>query len=194
MSYQPQDFYFRKAKSEGYAARSVYKLKAIDEKYQLLRKGMQIVDLGAAPGSWTQYIMQRVGQSGKILAIDIEPLAWRPPEWVRFERSDVFSSEVESLIEGKGWDGIVSDMAPRTTGVRITDHTRSAELVWRSLTLARKGLRTGGFWIAKLLEGPTLSALRQEARTSFARVEIYRPPATRIGSTECFLIGLSFQP
>ncbi|MDW8135131.1 MAG: RlmE family RNA methyltransferase, partial [Bacteroidia bacterium] len=154
----------------------------------------QIVDLGAAPGSWTQYIVQRVGPSGKVLAIDVTPLSWTPPAWVQFEQRDVFSSEVEALIKGKSWNGIVSDMAPRTTGVRVTDHTRSAELVRRSLALAREGLQPGGFWIAKLLEGPTLSALRQEARPNFARIEIYRPPATRTGSTECFLIGLHFQP
>lgn len=194
MSYEPQDFYFRKAKSEGYAARSVYKLKAIDEKYRLLREGMQVVDLGAAPGSWTQYITQKVGPSGKVLAIDVEPLVGAVPAWVQFEQRDVFSAEVDTLIEGKGWDGLVSDMAPKTTGVRITDHIRSAELARRSLALACKGLRPGGFWVAKILEGSELAALRQEARAYFTRVEVYRPPATRAGSTECFLIGLRFQP
>ncbi|MCS7296601.1 MAG: RlmE family RNA methyltransferase [Bacteroidia bacterium] len=193
MSYTPQDFYFRQAKSEGYLARSVYKLKAIDERYHLFRAGMQVVDLGAAPGSWTQYILEKTGLEGKVLAIDLQPLSLRDNR-VEFYQGDVFDDYVEEIITRRVWSGLVSDMAPSTTGSRLTDQARSAALVQRSLILAQKGVATGGFWVAKLLEGPERASLQKAAQTLFREVFVFRPPATRKGSSECFLIGLKKLP
>lgn len=193
MSYQPQDPYFRRAKAEGYLARSIYKLQAIDQKYGLLRAGMRVIDLGAAPGSWSQYLLEKVGASGEVLAIDLQPIRLAAPN-LRSLQVDVFSAEVEELLSERQWDGLVSDMAPATTGHRPTDQARSAALVERSLALAESAVRPGGFWIAKLLEGPDLTPLRQKAAQVFQTVHVYRPPATRKGSTECFLIGLRRRP
>lgn len=189
MSYDPQDWYFRQAKAEGYLARSVYKLQAIDKRYRVLCPGMRVIDLGAAPGSWSQYAIEKVQPQGEVLAVDLLPLRYAHPK-LRFHQIDVFSPEIEKLLAEKEWSGILSDMAPATTGSRPTDQARSAALVERSLFLAQRFVASKGFWIAKLLEGPDLPRLHRAARDVFMEVHIFRPPATRKGSTECFLIGL----
>ncbi|MCS7153176.1 MAG: RlmE family RNA methyltransferase [Bacteroidia bacterium] len=193
MTYIPEDYYFRRAKKEGFLARSVYKLQAIDEKYHLLKKGMWVVDLGAAPGSWSQYVLAKVGPEGKVFAIDIQPIKLSAPNLHAY-LLDVFSQEVEALLASASFDGLLSDMAPATTGSRLADQARSAALVARSLFLAEKYLRPNGFWVAKLLEGPAREELTQKARTIFQTVHVFRPPATRKGSSECFLIGLKKRP
>ncbi|MCX7606057.1 MAG: RlmE family RNA methyltransferase [Bacteroidia bacterium] len=188
MSYKLRDPYFRRAKEEGYLARSVYKLQEIDVRYKLLRPGIHVIDLGAAPGSWTQYVIQKGGPTARVFAVDIQPLRWSSPQ-VEFLQMDVFSSQVERDVEERKCDGLLSDMAPATTGSRATDQVRSAMLVHRSLQLAFLGVRPGGFWVAKLLEGPERETLLREAQALFADVHVYRPKSTRKGSTECFLVG-----
>ncbi len=192
-SYEPQDSYFRRARAEGYLARSIYKLQEIDQRYQLLRPGMTVVDLGAAPGSWTQYLLQKVGPTGKVIALDLQPVHVRTSNLIVYQ-IDVFSEATEKLLDKFAVDGVVSDMAPATSGQRVVDQTRSAALVARTLALARLWIRPGGFWVAKLLEGPALSALLSQARELFGQTHIFRPKATRKGSTECFLIGKKRKP
>ncbi|MCS6895021.1 MAG: RlmE family RNA methyltransferase [Bacteroidia bacterium] len=189
MKYEPHDSYFHRAKAEGYLARSVYKLEAIDAKYHLVAPGMHVVDLGAAPGSWSQYLLAKVGPQGRVLAVDIQEVRLRADN-LEFQQMDVLAAEIENFLAGKIWHGLVSDMAPATTGNRCTDQARSAALVERSLYLAQRFLQRGGFWVAKLLEGPERAPLTRAAQQIFERVHIFRPPATRKGSTECFLIGL----
>ncbi len=192
-SYEPHDPYFRRAKAEGYLARSIYKLQEIDQRYQLLRPGMTVVDLGAAPGSWTQYLLQKVGPTGKVIALDLQPIQVRAPNLITYQM-DVFSEATEKLLDKLSVDGIVSDMAPATSGQRIVDQARSAALVTRTLALARLWIRPGGFWVAKVLEGPDLALLLSQAKELFSQTHIFRPKATRKGSTECFLIGKKRQP
>jgi 23S rRNA (uridine2552-2'-O)-methyltransferase len=187
-NYDPRDPYFRRAKAEGYLARSVYKLQEIDARYRLLRPGMTVVDLGAAPGSWTQYLLQKLGPTGKVYAIDLQPIQVQAPILTLYQ-VDVFAPEIEALIAALSVDGIVSDMAPFTTGQKIVDQTRSAALVERSLHLATRWVRPGGFWVAKILEGPDLPHLLTQARATFAQAHVFRSKATRKSSTECFLIG-----
>ncbi len=192
-SYDPHDPFFRRAKAEGYLARSIYKLQEIDQRYHLLRAGMTVVDLGAAPGSWTQYLLQKVGPTGKVIALDLQPILIQAPNLIVFQM-DIFSDETEKLADKHSVDGVISDMAPSTSGQRIVDQARSADLVARTLALAKVWIRPGGFWIAKLLEGPALSTLLSHARALFTQVHILRPKATRKGSTECFLIGKKRKP
>ena len=192
-SYKPQDSYFRRAKAEGYLARSIYKLQEIDRRYQLLRPGMTVVDLGAAPGSWTQYLLQKVGPTGKVIALDLQPVQVRASNLLAHQ-IDVFSEVTEKLLDELSVDGVVSDMAPATSGQRVVDQARSAALVVRTLALARLWIRPGGFWVAKLLEGPALPDLLAQANELFDQTHIFRPKATRKGSTECFLIGKKRKP
>ncbi|MGQ9864556.1 MAG: SAM-dependent methyltransferase [Bacteroidia bacterium] len=187
-SYDPLDPYFIRAKKEGYLARSVYKLKEIQEKYRLLATGQSVVDLGAAPGSWSQYVAQQVGSEGKIYAIDLQPLRFSMPQ-VQFFQVDVFCSQVDLLLEDAVWDGVVSDLGPLTSGAKEVDHLRSVALARRSLSLALKGVRKGGFWVAKVFEGSKFPGLRQEAQKHFRRLSAFRPKATRASSREIYLIG-----
>lgn len=189
MRYEPRDPYFRQAKAEGYLARSVYKLIEIDKRYRLLSPGLSVIDLGAAPGSWSQYLVERVGPTGQVVAIDRLPIEFRAPN-LQVLQLDVYAPELEGLLAKQSWDGLLSDMAPATSGIRFTDQSRSAALVERSLELAKRLVRKGGFWVAKLLEGPQLGPLQKQARLVFEQVSCLRPQATRKGSTECFLIGL----
>ncbi len=193
MNYNPRDSYFLRAKAEGYLARSVYKLKELDARYKLFRPGMRVVDLGAAPGSWTQYLLEKGGDSTVILAIDLQPLRIHDPR-VQFLQMDVFSAQVEAFLAASAWDAILSDMAPATTGSRATDQARSAALAERSLYLAEKYLSPGGIWVTKLLEGPDRNRLVAAARQLFQEVAVFRPKSTRKGSSECFLIGRSRRP
>mgnify|MGYP000058930155 CR=1 FL=1 len=188
MKYDPHDPYFRRAKVEGYLARSVYKLIELDKRYRLFRRGMRVLELGAAPGSWTQYLVQRYGPDITVWAFDTQPLLYAAPQ-VTFYQLDVCSPEIEAYVGGRQWDAVLSDMAPATSGNRVTDQARSVALVERSLQLAENALGSGGIWVAKLLEGPEREVLVGKARRLFAEVFVFRPASTRKGSTECFLVG-----
>ena len=196
-----RDHYFQKAKREGFAARSVYKLEEIDRRKRLLRSGMTVLDLGASPGSWLQYAAEKVGRSGFALGVDLNPAQGGLPGQARFMEADVFELEPEALLamlpgavlpEGKarGFDVILSDMAPRTTGIPSADAARSAELVLRALELSAALLRPGGSLLAKAFQGARLPELRRAFREAFEQVSLEKPKASRAESVEVFLLGM----
>lgn len=185
-----QDSYGRRAKQEGYAARSVYKLAELDRRLSLLRPGHRVLDLGAAPGSWLRYVAERVGPSGLALGLDLQPLRTALPSQARFQQIDVAELDPASL-EGAPFDVVLSDMAPRTTGQRHRDQFLSFELYMRGLELARELLRPGGHYIGKIFQGPELDQAREATRHAFERARLMRPDATRKESYELFLVGLS---
>lgn len=191
-SYTPRDHYFERAKREGFAARSVYKLEEIDRKLRLLRRGARVLDLGAAPGSWTQYAGRAVGPRGVVVAIDRAPLRVRGLPNVRTLEADAFAVEPERVRElaGGPLDVVLSDMAPATTGDRFVDQQRSADLCARALSLALELLGPGGHLVAKALEGESTAEVVAAMRTAFAQVRLVRPQSTRKRSTEVFLVGL----
>jgi 23S rRNA (uridine2552-2'-O)-methyltransferase len=190
--YARADALTKKAKSEGYPARSIYKLEEIDRRCQLLRPGMRVLDLGCAPGSWLLYIAKRVGPSGRAVGIDLTPLQIAlPPHAVAiagnaFERTGVVA---EHLALAAPYDVIVSDMAPNTSGNRMSDQARSAELVERTLEVAQELLAPGGSWVAKLFMSEALPGIRTRVRAMFESERIIRPEGTRSVSYEVFLIG-----
>ena len=142
-----QDHYFHKARREGFAARSVYKLEEIDRKRRLLRPGMEALDLGCAPGSWLQYAAERVGPSGRVVGVDLKEVRANLPAQARALTGDVFSLLPQDLMGENGgalFDVILSDMAPKTTGIKQADAARSATLVRRVLFLAGEMLKPGG--------------------------------------------------
>ncbi|MBW8004138.1 MAG: RlmE family RNA methyltransferase, partial [Planctomycetes bacterium] len=143
-----RDSYFHKAKREGYAARSAYKLEEIDRKRRLLRPGMRVLDLGCAPGSWLQYAAQQVGTEGRVTGVDLQEVTASLPSAVTVLQADVFDLGPAQLGgnvegEGEGFDVILSDMAPATSGIKQADAARSARLAERALELAQKCLRPG---------------------------------------------------
>lgn len=191
MAYNPKDYYFQKAKSENYAARSVFKLQEIDDRFHILKSGYKILDLGAAPGSWSQYACEKVGKQGKVLGIDIQPIKITLPNAV-FITADMREIDLPAIMADAGisppFDVVLSDMAPKTTGIRVTDQTRSLELCELALQTAEKYLRPRGSFICKLFHSDEFEGFRTTLRERFQRVEVLRPKSTRKESKEIFFI------
>lgn len=188
-----QDYYFHKAKAEHYPARSVYKLKELDAKFGLLKRGMRALDLGAAPGSWTLACAERAGAGGFVLACDLKLTDTAFPPNVVFMQADVFavSGEFAAALRGRGpFDIVLSDMAPSTTGSKFTDQARSASLAQAALYVARANLRPGGNFVAKIFMGPDVQSIAGEMRGLFRRVHSFKPRSSRSESKETFLVGM----
>ncbi len=187
---QVQDHYFKKAKREGLAARSAYKLEEIDKRRRLLRPGARVLDLGSAPGSWLQYAASVIGERGLLTGVDLQPITANLPSFVRCIQGDVFQLSPADLDGGAGqFDVILSDMAPKTTGIPSADAARSADLVDRVLTLSRELLRPKGKLLVKVLQGGGFPELRKSAENLFDTVRVEKPRASRKESVELFLLG-----
>ncbi len=190
-----RDYYFLKAKQENYPARSVYKLQEMDKAFRLLRKGMKVLDLGAAPGSWSLYAAERVGEKGQVLACDLQDAGTAFPPNVLFLKENVFerSPEFESLLREKGpFDMVMSDMAPRTTGTKFTDQARSLELCLEALAVADLYLKEGGAFVAKIFMGPDFQEFVAAMRRRYAAVKTFKPKSSRSESKEIFEVGTGF--
>lgn len=188
-----QDSYGRRAKREGYAARSVYKLEEIDEKVGLLRRGARVLDLGAYPGSWTAYAAERVQREGKVVGIDLQPFRGALPPNAEMRQGDVFALDVAALGGPGSFDVVMSDMAPATSGHRFTDQARSFELFMRALSIASEVLAPGGAFVAKLFQGGDFDEARRAVAERFETVKLVKPKATRSESIELFVCGLGFR-
>lgn len=186
-----------RARSEGYPARSVYKLEEIDRRCQLLRPGQRVLDLGCAPGSWLLYAAKKVGGKGRVRGIDLTPLEIALPPNAAAMAGDALqpSPEVDAFLEELApYDVVLSDMAPSTSGTPFQDQARSAELVERTLDVAERWLAPGGAWVAKLFMSEALVDLRKRVRSLFEEERVIRPEGTRSVSTEVFLVGLRKKP
>ncbi len=188
MSKREQDHYGRRAKAEGKAARSIYKLEEIDGRWRILRPGQNVLDLGCAPGSWLQYTAEKVGPRGRVLGYDLAPVRVSLPPYVETRVGDAFAIPRQELPEVV--DVVLSDMAPSTMGDHRTDAIRSAGLAERALDVADQVLKAGGSVVVKLLEGGDVVQLVARMRKAYDKVERLRPKATRKESSEIFLIGL----
>lgn len=184
----------KQARERGYPARSVFKLEEIDRRLHLLRRGMTVLDLGCAPGSWALYAARRVGRDGLVLGIDLQAceLDARPPLIVvQGDATELGEDGLRAHTAGRcpPFDVALSDMAPRTTGVRAADHAASMELCDTALALALDTLRPGGAFVAKAFEGPDLQDLERRVREGFGKVRRIKPRGTRARSVEIFLVG-----
>lgn len=189
------DGYYRKAKAEGFAARSVYKLEQMDRRYKLLRRGQRVVDLGCHPGSWLQYAARRVGAGGLVVGVDLKPPTVKLEEWVRFVQRDVRELGAEDLKAfAEAFDVILSDVAPATTGIRHADEAASVQLVEAVLSLAAGVLKPGGALVAKVYEGGSTPGLLKRVKGMFAMAKAHKPEASRAGSRELYLVGRGFRP
>lgn len=189
-TYKGGDVFTREARLQGYPARSVFKLDEIDRRVKLLKPGMHVLDLGAAPGSWSLYVTQKVGASGRLIAIDLEPLAIPLPPNATAIVGDALSLDNEALAAHAPYDVVLSDMAPRTTGNRLGDQTRSFELFMRALAAAEKLLKPGGAFVGKIFMGEDLPQAKAAVKRMFAEERGIRPEGTRATSYEMFLVGL----
>jgi 23S rRNA (uridine2552-2'-O)-methyltransferase len=180
----------REAKAKGYPARSVFKLEEIDRRVKLFSAGQRVLDLGAAPGSWSLYAAQRVGPRGAVLAIDREPILQVFPATVRVAQGDALTLETAALSELAPYDVVLSDMAPNTSGSKVADQGRSFELFARAVEVARELGRVGSHFVGKLFMSADFEAARAALTTSYAKCQVIRPEGTRSRSTEVFLVGL----
>jgi 23S rRNA (uridine2552-2'-O)-methyltransferase len=187
---RPQDHFGERAKREGFPARSVYKLQEIDRRVQLLRRGQRVLDLGASPGSWTQYAAQKVGREGKVVGIDLNPPRIGLPPHVSFQALDVFKLDALAEYGPQSFDVVMSDMAPHTSGQRHRDQFGSYELYIRALEIAGQVIAEGGAFVGKIFQGAELEQARNSTRERFKNVRIIKPDASRAESYEIFLVGL----
>jgi 23S rRNA (uridine2552-2'-O)-methyltransferase len=193
MAYKKNDHYAQKAKKEQYVARSVYKLMEIDQKYRVLHPGDQVLDLGASPGSWSQYASQKIGEKGRLLGVDLKKVFLSLPNAV-FVKGDILNLEMGPELEKHGFtrkfDVVISDMAPDTTSSRFTDQMRSLELCEMALAVAQKVLKPGGNFVCKIFDSGDAMGFRDELKKNFKSVQLYRPKSVQQSSKEFFMIGM----
>lgn len=187
--YKGPDRFTKAAKERGFPARSVFKLEEIDRRARLFRQGQRVLDLGAAPGSWSLYAAQRIGHKGHLLAVDLQPLGTALPPHAEFVQGDALSLENEELARFAPYDVVISDMAPATTGMRDADQARSFELFMRALDVAHALLAPGGSFCGKIFMGPDFPKAKKRIKELFAEERAIRPEGTRTTSYEIFLIG-----
>ncbi len=192
--HQQRDRFFQQAKSDGYRARSAYKLLQIQEKFHVMRRGDVVIDLGAAPGSWSQVAARLVGKKGRVVALDLQEIA--PIPGVIVLQGDMTSPEVQAqaiAAAGGPVDVVLSDAAPFTTGVKLRDHVLSMELGHAALEVARQVLRPGGNLVIKVFQGEDLPPLVRAVKLAFHPVKLHVPPATRKESWEQFIVAQGFK-
>lgn len=185
--YNKKDFYHRKAKEEGFLARSAYKLQEIQKKFKLIRNGAKVLDLGCAPGAWTQVALPLVGPQGFVVGVDLEKVELTHPRF-RFIHGDAFRLKPEDMAEGP-FDCVLSDMAPKTSGVKVRDQALSAELCLHALETAKLHLKPGGSLVVKLFEGEDASRVKKEIESHFSALKLFRPESTRQASYEIYLVA-----
>jgi 23S rRNA (uridine2552-2'-O)-methyltransferase len=195
MTYKPQDSYYKKAKQEGYRSRAAYKLLELQQRFRLMRPGDVVVDLGAAPGGWLQVAAKFVGQSGKVIGIDLQPIeTLREPNIIFFQgdiTSPEISKRISEIVDGKV-HCVLSDLAPRLSGIRDADAARCLELNRTALTVATALLRPGGSFLAKGFVNQELHTFTLELKKHFHSVQRTRPEATRQGSSEFYFFAKDF--
>ena len=198
---QAHDPYVARAQKEGYRARAAYKLIEMDEKYHFLKNGQVVVDLGAAPGSWSQFVARKFPKS-KIFAMDL--LEIKPIVGVDFYQGDFTSDEALNWLETKlnlphdefgcgTVDVVMSDMAPNTVGHKKTDHLRQMVLLEYALDFAVRALKNGGTFVAKSFTGGTTNDLVKQIKEHFTDVHYVKPPSSRKDSVEMFIVALGFR-
>src|SRR5688572_12441453 len=193
MAYKPNDHFAKKAKKEQYVARSVYKLMEIDQKYRIIRQGDQVLDLGASPGSWSQFASQKIGDTGKLLGVDLKKVFLSMPNSV-FIKGDILTLDFGPALEQHGFthpfDVIISDMAPDTSSSRFTDQMKSLELCEMALQTAHRLLKPGGNFVCKIFDSGDAMGFRDELKKNFKSVQLLRPKSVQNSSKEFFMIGM----
>lgn len=188
------DPYVKKSQQEGYRSRAVYKLKEIQEKDHLIRPHDKVIDLGAAPGGWSQYVAHIVGEKGRIVASDILPMD--PLAFVEFIQGDfreeTVLAEILKVLDTDKVDLVVSDMAPNVSGVEAVDQPRAMFLCELALDLACKVLRPGGHFLVKMFQGEGSDTYIKEVRAHFKDVKIRKPSASRPRSREVYVLAQRF--
>jgi 23S rRNA (uridine2552-2'-O)-methyltransferase len=190
--YERKDAFYKRAKKEGYRARSAYKLLELNRELRILRPGMRVVDLGAWPGGWVQVAAELVGPQGRVVGIDLvalEPLAFPQVTLLQGDAADPVQQEKIKVALGEPADVVLSDMAPKLTGIKEVDEARSMELCRLALTIASTLLRPGGSLLLKVFMGPEHKMFLTEVRAQFSSVKTTKPESSRKGSAETYVFA-----
>jgi len=186
-----QDYYYRLAKKERYKSRAAFKLIYIDERFYIFKKNMNVLDLGASPGGWSQVAAERI-YGGNVFSLDIKPV--RLPGII-YIKGNIFDQDIIERINEKmkernvkNFDVILSDMSPKISGIKEVDHQQSLELGKRAIEIARELLENGGSFIVKLFYGQDIFKFKNEIEMNFDFCKLYTPPASRKGSREVYLV------
>ncbi len=185
-----KDYYSERAKKEKYPARSVYKLKEIQQKHRPIKKGDKVLDLGCAPGSWLLYAAQLTGSRGRVVGVDLKPVTVNVPSHVKIYTADVFALNDDFFsAEGREFNVVISDMAPATTGSKHVDNARSHALCQAAFDLAKQVLKPGGAFVCKIFQGEDFKEFSDAVKKAFSTCKIFKPQSSRKASREIFLIA-----
>jgi len=184
-----KDFYTRKSREEGYYARSAYKLKQINKKYNIIKKGDEVLDLGCSPGGWIQASLEIVSKNGYVMGIDIADVKKIEAKNFEFIKSDIHKTDLK-----RNFDAVLSDMAPRTTGMRDLDQERSYDLAKQALKTAKKHLKSGGNFLCKIFQGLRYNEFMNEVRKNFESIKTVKPKASKKQSKEMYVVGKCMKP
>jgi 23S rRNA (uridine2552-2'-O)-methyltransferase len=196
VTYRRKDAHYRRARAAGYRARSAYKLIELADRFRLLRPGDFVIDLGAWPGGWLQVILERVGRRGRVVGVDLSAITPLPAPNLLLITGDVRDPVTAEAVRdhlGRRADVVLSDLAPKLTGVRATDEARSADLAGTTIGLLPKLLRPDGRLLMKVFMGPEYETVLRQLRSLFSEVTTTRPEATRQGSAELYTIGIGYR-
>jgi len=190
-----REHFYKEAKREGYRARSAFKLKQIQKKFRIIQTGDVVVDLGAAPGGWSQVAKELVGEKGRIIGIDLTPI--KPIDGVTFLQGDLTEGStiqnLQKIIGSDKVDVVLSDMSPDISGNYSVDHARSMYLCERALDSAETLLKIGGHFVCKAFAGRDLQSFTQKTKQKFKTVKQFSPSASRKSSSETYIIARSLQ-
>ncbi len=189
------DEFVRRAQAEGWRSRAVYKLQEINERDRLLKPGTTLVDLGAAPGGWSQYAARLLGERGRVLALDILPMdVLAGVDFIQGDfREETVFAQLLATLAGTPVDLVISDMAPNTSGLKAVDQPKQMYLVELALDFARQTLRPGGDFLVKVFQGEGFDALLKDLRADFGSVATRKPKASRARSAELYLLARNFR-
>jgi 23S rRNA (uridine2552-2'-O)-methyltransferase len=188
---QSDDLFYQLAKKEGYRSRAIFKLIEIDDKYKLIKLNMNILDLGASPGGWSQYVVKKLKNTGKIVAIDLLPMDPIPSvDFILGDIADIMMDKrIEELFRGEKMSLVISDIAPNITGVRDVDTLKSINLCEIALDIALARLNSNGSLVLKLFQGVGFEDFLSLVRSKFKKVNIFKPKSSRPDSREVYLIA-----
>jgi 23S rRNA (uridine2552-2'-O)-methyltransferase len=186
------DHYVRMAREQGYRSRAAYKLMELDSRERLFRPGAVVIDLGAAPGSWSQVAAAKVKPGGKVIAVDLLEIA--PISGVTVLRGDFREAALIEALEGRRADVILSDVSPNLSGIANVDQARLAELTFSALDLCRKALKSDGVFVLKTFQGEAFDEVLQRLKRDFGKVNVRKPEASRGESKETYVVAGAFRP
>ncbi|MFQ5851641.1 MAG: RlmE family RNA methyltransferase [Candidatus Binatia bacterium] len=196
MSYQQRDAYYRKAKKEGYRSRAAYKLLELNRRFNIIKPGDRVVDLGAAPGGWLQVASELTGKRGRVIGVDLQPIEPLHETNILFLQGDITSKDSQTKVMELlccPADCVLSDLSPQLTGIHHADVSRSVEVARAALRMACALLKPKGCFLVKAFMGEETAAFVAELKRHFASIRRTRPEATRKGSSEIYLIARGFR-